>query len=170
MTAALHMYVKILEQTLLHFLKTTFLDVHLFQQGNDPKCTSKVVEQWFVTDHNWWKTPAESQDMNPIENLWHELKEYICCVVKSDTTDEHVKGTLCHSCLGNMDVNKCQCYILHLRKVTHHVINQGSLQDFLKGYCLMLGLHCSPTVTVNLEIFIVKVFSTVGLLDYKSEA
>ena len=25
---------------------------------------------------NWWKTPAESPDMNPIENLWHEGKEF----------------------------------------------------------------------------------------------
>ena len=26
---------------------------------------------------NWWKTPAESPDMNPIENLWHEGKEFL---------------------------------------------------------------------------------------------
>ncbi len=45
---------------------------------NDPKHTSKkaavVITQEGV---NWWKTPAESPDSNPIENLWHELKEYI---------------------------------------------------------------------------------------------
>jgi len=31
---------------------------------------------------NWWRTPAESLDMNPIENLWHERKEYIRREVK----------------------------------------------------------------------------------------
>ena len=25
-------------------------------------------------DINWWKTPPESPDAKPIENLWHELK------------------------------------------------------------------------------------------------
>ena len=28
---------------------------------------------------NWWKTPPESPDANPIENLWHELK--VCCMI-----------------------------------------------------------------------------------------
>ena len=43
---------------------------------------------------NWWKTPPESPDMNPIENLWHELKEYIRRVIKPKTKDELVAGIL----------------------------------------------------------------------------
>ena len=26
---------------------------------------------------NWWHTPPESPDLNPIENLWHELEDYL---------------------------------------------------------------------------------------------
>ena len=42
-------------------------------QDNDPKHTSRVAQQFYMdSDINWWKTPAESPDMNPIENLWRE--------------------------------------------------------------------------------------------------
>ena len=39
----------------------------------------------------WWQTPPESPNLNPIENLWHELKEYIRCEIKPRTKDELVK-------------------------------------------------------------------------------
>ena len=35
--------------------------------------------------------------VGPIENLWHELKEYIRRVVKPKTKDELVNGILRHS-------------------------------------------------------------------------
>ena len=44
---------------------------------NDPKHTSKEAKDFLVKKGvTWWQTPAELPDCNPIENLWHELKEY----------------------------------------------------------------------------------------------
>ena len=62
----------------LPFLHDVFPDGHRFIQDNDPKHTSKLACAFFEdNDVHWWKTPAESSDANPIENLWHELKEYM---------------------------------------------------------------------------------------------
>ena len=62
-------------------------------QDNDPKHTSKVGRRFMEANGiNWWKTPPESPDANPIENLWHELKEYIRREVKPKTREELVEG------------------------------------------------------------------------------
>ena len=26
---------------------------------------------------NWWPTPPETPELNPIECMWHEMKEYV---------------------------------------------------------------------------------------------
>ena len=70
------MYVRILQVALLPTLqRPEYEKGHSFMQDNDPKHTSRVAKAFFAENGvNWWRTPPESPDANPIENLWHELK------------------------------------------------------------------------------------------------
>ena len=88
---------------------------------NDPKHSSNYAKDFLQNnDVNWWRTPAESPDLNPIENVWHEMKEYMQREVKPTTIEELVQGIL--QFWETVDVAKCTKYIQHLRKVIPKVI------------------------------------------------
>ena len=124
-------YVHILETTLLPAVDVLFRgDNYRFMQDNDPKHTSKCAREFFAKSGiNWWKTPPESPDLNPIQNLWHELKEYIRREVKPTTKRELIDGIL--QFWRTVDVNKCCKYIGHLNKVIPKVIE---VQGAASGY------------------------------------
>ena len=66
------------------------------------------------------ETPPESPDLNPIENLWHKLKEYVRREVKPEVKQELIDGIF--TFWRTVNVAKCNKYINHLRKVIPKVI------------------------------------------------
>ena len=61
----------------------------------DPKHAAKKTKQWLLDNEvNWYPTPPESPDLNPIEMLWHELKEFIRNTYKPHNQKELVEGIL----------------------------------------------------------------------------
>ncbi len=66
-------------------------ETHRFMQDNNPKHTSHCVADFLDSScFNWWRTPPES--FNPMEILWHELKEFVHKEVKPKAKGKLVGG------------------------------------------------------------------------------
>lgn len=116
-----YLYAEILDKTLLPFIQDVYPSSHRFVADNDPKHTSCYAQEFLARNGiNWWRTPAESPDLNPIENLWHELKEYIRREIKPKKKEELVDGI--KQFWETVDVNKCSKYINHIFKVIPKLI------------------------------------------------
>lgn len=118
------LFCQILQRTLLPFLQEKFPDHHRFMQDNDPKHCSRLAQKFYDDNGiNWWRTPPESPDINPIENLWHEMKDHLRGVVKPTNKQELIDGIVAF--WNTVDEHKCAKYIGHLRKVIPKVIDKG---------------------------------------------
>ena len=68
----------ILETGLLPFKAEKFPDGHHLFHDNDPKHASNFIENFFHRNNvDWWPTPLESPHLNPIENIWGSIKQYL---------------------------------------------------------------------------------------------
>ncbi|KAI8484403.1 hypothetical protein Bbelb_378360 [Branchiostoma belcheri] len=97
----------------------------------DPKHTSakasKVMRAWGI---NWWRTPAESPDLNPIENAWHQMKAHIRKNVKPRNQDQLAEA-VASFWKTYMTQEQCCRYINHLYKVMPVVVAR---RGFPSGY------------------------------------
>jgi hypothetical protein len=102
-------------------------DIHVYanrlMQDNDSKHVSRstvaFMEQNGITH---WKTPASSPDLNPIENMWHQMKNYIRKTVKPRTKEELENGI--SAFWDTVTAELCNRYIDHVYKVLPVVVEK----------------------------------------------
>ena len=114
-------YGKIIEASLVPFVRTCYPDGHRLQQDNNPKHSSKYIGRLFKF-HGiyWWKTPPESPDLNPIENCWVSLKQFLRTTYKPTNLQELIDGI--EKFWTSLTPDVCKKYIGHLQKVMPKVI------------------------------------------------
>ena len=114
-------YGKIIEAGLVPFVRTCFPDGHRLYQDNDPKHSSKYIGRLFkFHEINWWRTPAESPDLNPIENCWGSLKQFLRSSYKPKNLQELMDGI--EEFWQSLTPEVCKKYIQHLYKVLPKVV------------------------------------------------
>ena len=115
---------EILEHGLLPFIEEVYPDGYRLFQDNDPKHTSGMTKAYIEEKHiNWWPSPPESPDLNPIELIWHELKPHLRARIKPQTKEELVKG-ITDFWDTRVTPEKCRRYIAHLQKVLPIVVER----------------------------------------------
>ena len=114
-------YTDILDAALVPFIEGHYPDGHRFQQDNDPKHTSRWAEDYLARKGiNWWKTPASSPDLNPIENVWGSMKRYLRTYVKPRNATQLKYGI--KEFWMTLTPQVCARYVNHLQKVVPKVV------------------------------------------------
>ena len=117
-------YSKILDASLLQFIKECYPNGHRLQQDNDPKHKSKFIEKYFLKNRvNWWKTPPKYPNLNPIENVWGSLKQFLRNDFKPTNLEELKSGI--QQFWSTLTPEVCCKYISHLHKVMPKVVQVG---------------------------------------------
>ena len=114
-------YGDILSVSLVPFLQKSYPNGHRLYQDNDPNHTSRFIQAFFDQNGiNWWRSPPESPDLNPIKKVWDSMKNFLRNKHKPRNMAELKAGIRIF--WMTMTPQLCARYIDHLQKVMPDVI------------------------------------------------
>ena len=116
-------YGDILKASLVPFIWKSYPESHCLYQDNDPKPTSKYIQQFFQMNRiNWWRSPTESPDLNPIEKVWGSMKTYLRDKHKPRNLEQLKEGI--RASWKKLPTEVCMRYIDQLQRVMPVVVKE----------------------------------------------
>ncbi|KAL6726205.1 hypothetical protein Aduo_008200 [Ancylostoma duodenale] len=116
------LFCKIMQEYYVPFAISVYGGKCRLAQDNDPKHRSRFTRKWLDENHiacmEW---PPESPDINPIENVWHQMKEYLRNEFKPNSKDELIKG-ITKFWKERMTRIQCKKYIKNIFNVMPKVV------------------------------------------------
>jgi len=130
-------YVEILNKCMLPSANHLFPGDYIFQDDNAPCHRAKIVKEWMngneVQTIDW---PAQSPDLNPIENLWHKLSLEIA---KRHPRTKHELIESLNNAWNQIITHE------HLQNLVHSMPNRCRLVCKSKGWPIKYWLLSEPT-------------------------
>ncbi|KAK3564280.1 hypothetical protein QTP86_012001 [Hemibagrus guttatus] len=104
----------------------------VFQHDNDPKHTARATKEWLRKKHfkvlEW---PSQSPDLNPIENLWRELKIRVAQRQPQNIT---ALEEICMEEWAKLPATVCKNLVATYRKcLTSVIANKGYITRCVSG-------------------------------------